>query len=540
MFLLTSYLLFFFFLDIHDIFPSKIKLGENTVLCSIKKEIWFVLISIFILAFLLNIEYSAVNLILVAISKDFNEDLNVLQWLLSGYTLAWAATAIIGGRLSDIYGNRRMFFIGVWIFCIAALLCGCAWNTWILILGRIIQGIGGGLFVAPLYSILFLSSPEKKRGFTMGLIGIFCGAGLAFGPSIGGTLLKLLSWHWVFFINIPLCLTALWLMYTFDKSTPPDSCENKIDVPGFFLISFSIIFFLFTLNQSEVWGVTNPLFLSFIAISALLFFIFFKYEKHQKEKTIPLDLLKNKGYVGCFIGVSLFEYVFSSLLLLINLYLQNTLHFSAYESGLIFLSMTLSFAIFSFVGGKMCDIVADGRLPLCGGMVLTGIGALWASGFTAETELIYITLALFIIGSGQGLTFPCLNAIMLKTVRPSVINTASGLFSVGICMFLAIGVVISSSLLTGFGQMYLVDMLPKSLPAYEVSALTKYISNAYHDIKELHTLSNPEYLNIFVIKSYMSALRATIIISASVSFFAAAFCFFTIRNIPQNQPTNIS
>jgi len=503
--------------------------------CDIKKETWFILISVFILAFLLNIEYSAVNLILVPISKDFNEDLNILQWLLSGYTLAWAATALIGGRLSDIYGSKRLFFIGVWVFCIACLICGCARSTWVLISGRIIQGVGGGLFVAPLYSILFLETPEKKRGFTMGLLGIFCGIGLAFGPSIGGGLLKLLSWHWVFLINIPLCLGAMWLMYTFASEKNQPSSKKTVDIPGSALLAFSIVLLLFTLNQSEVWGVTSPHFLLFITISVILFFCFFKHQKHKKDKIIPPDLFHNIPYIGCFVGVSLFEYVFSSTLLLVNLYLQNVLHYSAYESGIIFLSMTLSFAIFSLIGGKMCDIM-DGRIPLCGGMILSGISIVWMSSFTPQTELSFITYALMLLGCGQGLSFPCLNAIMLKTIPPSTINTASGLFSVGICLFLSIGVVVSSSLLTGLGQAYLFQILPKNtLTSHEISSLMSYIAAAHHNVTELYHIANFEYLNTLVERAYMSGLRATILISATVSFFSAAFCFLTIKNIKTQQ-----
>ncbi len=495
-----------------------------------EKKSWFILSSVFILALLLNIDYSAVNLILVPISRDFDEDLNVLQWLLSGYTLAWASVAIIGGRLSDIYGRRRMFFIGVWIFSIASLICGVAWDTWVIMLGRALQGVGGGLFVSPLYAIIFMETPEDKRGRSMGILGISCGIGLAFGPSIGGALLEWLSWRWIFYINIPLCLIAQGVMYIFTHKETIDSTKKKIDIQGAALLGATIIMFLFSINQAEVWGLGSLLFWSFIGISILLFFAFLTHQSNRENRLIPKNFFNNTPYLGCLVGFSFFQYVFASMLLMVNLYLQNILNYSAYETGIIFFSMTIALGLLSPFGGKMCDRM-DGRIPICLGTFITGIAALWFSTFDAHTELLPVIFSLALAGTGLGISFPSFNAVMLKTVDSSLLNTASGVFSVGTCMSLSLGVIISSSMLTGLGQIFLEQTLPLNLSPEDYSSLITYIAGVHHDIKELENIVDAKAMNTLVKSAYTTALSVTMQIAAAVSFISTLFCFLTIKGI---------
>ncbi len=489
---------------------------------------WLILGAVFVLVLLLNIDYSAVNLILVDISKEFDEDLNILQWLLSAYTLAWGSTSIIGGRLSDIYGKRCLFFIGVSAFAASSLMCGIGWSTWVLIVGRILQGVAGGLFVAPLYAMIFTVFPESKRGFAIGMLGLAAGMGLAFGPSLGGFLLEVINWRWVFFVNVPLCILSLFVVWCFGEKETIEKTGQKIDIQGAALLSSSLILLMFTLNQTEVWGVSSLPYLVSLGTSVFLFATFYLTQRSKKERLIPKGFFANMPYLGCLVGFSLFEYVFATIFLIINLYLQNVLQYSAYESGLIFFSMTLLLGGFAPFGGKLCDKM-DGRIPICLGLFIVGICCVWLSTFNSSTDLMQLIVVLALTGTGLGLAFPAFNTIMMETVDGSLLNTASGVFALGCTLSLSLGVVISSSLLTGLGQYFLEGVLPIGTTVEQKASVMTYLSSAYHDVKELNLFAEPQMINNLVNQAYTQAMSHIMIITAGVAFISAFFSYVTVK-----------
>lgn len=464
---------------------------------------WFILIAMMILILLINVDYTAVNIAMVSISYDIDVELNTLQWLLSGYMLAWAASVIPSGQMADLYGKRRMLLWGVLIFMLTSILCGLVDNAPMLILARVLQGFGGALFVPPLYALVFECFPESKRGFALGMLGVGAGIGLAIGPSFGGVILETLGWRWIFLINGPLCLLVLAIIWIFAIKETPTKTEVTLDMVGSLLLGGALAVGMFALNQGEVWGMTDPALLSLLGVSIGLAAIFYVYSSKRKHPLIPRGLFKNRPFVGTMVSFSIYSFGFSVILVTLGLFLQNVQGYDAYTAGIIFLPMTIAIGVLSPFGGKMTDSM-DARIPICLGLILVAIALVMAGFFTANSSIYYVVTVLLLIGLGMGVSFPALNASMMKAVDPSILSTASGTFIMGCTVSNTLGVVASTSLLVGIGRVYLdklINMGHGGVDPKTYDALLELLSSAHRNMALLshHTATDVEtfisYLN---------------------------------------------
>lgn len=449
---------------------------------------WALLLAMTFLILLINIDYTAVNIALVDISKELDANLNTLQWLLSGYVLAWAAGVVPAGQLADIYGKRRMLLLGIFIFTLSSLWCGVATSEHMMIIARIFQGLGGALFVPPLYTLTFSSFPPEKQGFAIGMLGAGAGIGLAIGPTFGGTLLELLNWRWIFYVNVPLCFsTILIAMMSTEKESSVVS-EHRFDFIGSFLLGASLVAIMYGINQMEVWGVLSASVWSFIGAGVVLLLAFWVSSRNKENALIPAGLFKNVPFLGCTIGFMIFELIFSVIIVTVNLYMQNVIGYTAYESGILFLAMTLAVGFLSPVGGKMTDRM-DARVPACLGMGLVAIGTSMLIATGISTPLAYLLSALLFIGLGLGIALPSFNAAMMKTVDAKILSTASGVFVMFAGLGNTLGVVASTSLLVGLGEPYLATIIHRSgqeFSSTQLEAIHEVFGSAYRDLNLLN------------------------------------------------------
>lgn len=498
---------------------------------------FWILFSLSVLVFLINVDYTAVNLALVSIASDMQAPLSTIQWVLSAYVLSWGAFVVLAGKMADIFGKRRVLLYGVWIFVIASALIGFSVNPYILIAGRVLQGLGGALFVPPIYSLVFMSAPPERQGFVIGVLGGAGGLGLATGPSFGGLILSYLGWKWIFFVNIPLGLIVIAVILLVVDKEPKLVSENKIDQVGATLLAVGLISLMIAFNQAEEWGLQSIYFYALLAFGVGVMFLFAKQQKNRAEQMIPFSLFKNKTYLGCVGGVFVFEFIFSSFIVLIGLYLQNILDYDAKISGYIFLSMTLSFGLFSPLGGKLVDLV-DGRIPLVGGMLLLFAGLVMTLFFNETTSLEYIVSAFFFVGLGFGLSLSPVNAIMMQSVEEKNVSTASGIFAMSALMGCTMGVIIASSLLTGLARGFLRNSLLSAdfvLSSEQMKTLFTVASSARY---------SPEHLTGFpleilpqVVKlidaSFLHSMSYVQMVSMVLAFLGALGSYLFIRVKPK-------
>ena len=493
---------------------------------------YFVLGAMIVLIFLINVDYTAVNIAMLPISKDTGADLNDLQWLLSGYVLAWASLVIPAGQMADIYGKRRLLLYGVTVFTIASILCGLLSSTASLIAARILQGFGGALFVPSLYALVFDCFPPEKRGFAIGMLGVGAGIGLAIGPTFGGYILSAFGWRWIFLINGPLCLITIAIIMMTVAKEPKRLNDKKVDWQGGSLLGLCLATFMFALNQAEIWGITDTRLWIIMAIALGLGALFLRTSRSKTDPLIPKGLFKNKPFVGCMLGFGVYCYAFSTILVIVGLYLQNIMNLDPYEASLIFLAMTLSLGVLSPFGGSMVDKI-DPRIPICGGFLLLSISILSLATFDTTTSQPMILATLFCVGLGMGLSFPALNAMMMKVVDPSILSTASGTFIMCAGTANSLGVVISTSLFTGVGGLYfskMVDTLSFPVSNEQLNDLLTFLGSAYRDESILQGFA-PEQISKLTQLINGSLTDSMTWIMGSLCLLTASACFYCYKTL---------
>jgi EmrB/QacA subfamily drug resistance transporter len=448
---------------------------------------WIVLISIGILLFLTNIDYTAVNLTLVPIAEEIGADLNSLQWLLSAYVLIWAALVIPAGRIADLYGKYKTLIVGLLLFMAGSCITGFGHSIEILIWGRVIQGVGAAVFTAPAWASIVTIAPPERQGFVMGVIISFCGLGLATGPTIAGFIIEEANWRWIFYINIPLGLLVIATLLRYAPQDILPEERPKIDYIGTLLLASGLCITVYTLNQIEIWGFKSTEFWSFMLIGLFLIGVFIIWNKNKKTPMVPSHLFRNKPYMAASIGEFLMSMNFSMVLVLMGLYLQNTLHYSTYETGLIFITMTLTMGGLSPIGGKMIDHFGVKKPMVFGALVTTvALGMMTLLG--TDSSLFYVLLVLFLAGAGLGTYFTACNTAILWAAPQKDLNVASGVYMMFMMMGNTLSVVLATSFVVLFGESFLFETTREwglSLSPEQHQSLLTVISQVEHSASQL-------------------------------------------------------
>ena len=484
----------------------------------------WILFAVCILGMMIQIDYTAVNVALVAIAKTIKADLATAQWALSAYVLAWGAFVLAAGRLADLFGKRRTFLLGTCLFMLGSALTGAAFHPWFLIFGRVVQGVGGALFLPGLYTLVFTAFPENKRGAALGILTCAIAIGLAIGPTFGGVVMHFLSWRWIFFLNLPLGLPVIAIILWAVEKEPLRVLHEPMDYKGAVLMIATLSLLMFGLDRASIWG---------IAASLLLLIIFIVYERRQTHPLIQLSLFKNQIFLGsnlCYLAIG---FNFSTILIISNLYLQNALDYSPLDAGFIFLTMTAMFALCSVYGGKLADTM-DPRIPLTISYVAIALGLLTLAFCTQYSRLWLPLLALAFSGVGIGLGFPVLNAIMLKSVPQNLLNSASSAFTLFGCVGNTLGLIISSLVIVTFGQRRLDQLLshqPFNLSLEHHQILNTVIGSTHYSTNQLSAFSEaliPTLMNTLR-SAFIHAMTISMVITLFITLFAVIISLIMIK-----------
>ena len=290
----------------------------------------FLLFAFSLMVLMLNIDYTALNLALVTLTHDLNSNLTIMQWVLGGYMLIWAAIVLPIGRAADHFGQKHFCLIGLAIFTLGSLLAGLANSSTMLIVARLLQGISGAFYVPAMYASIFTNYPESRRGLAMGFmslgvgvgVGVGLGLGMALGPTFGGailTLLTLLSWRYIFFVNIPIGIIAfLEIYFIAQKETVKNNQDFQLNKLSSFLLGLALISFMSALGGIHQWGGdTSPVLLLLILFSIILFVTFLLHQKKDIQPLVPISLFKNNSYSACLIAIILEQFSFTSCIVIL-------------------------------------------------------------------------------------------------------------------------------------------------------------------------------------------------------------------------------
>jgi EmrB/QacA subfamily drug resistance transporter len=493
---------------------------------------WWTLLLVSIATFMLLLDVTVVNVALPDIQRELNASLSSLQWVVDAYSLMLAAFLLTAGSLGDRLGRRRVFTIGFGIFTFASFLCGISQDPTLLNLARGLQGIGGAGMFATSLALIGQEFHGKDRATAFGVWGATVGGAVAVGPLVGGVLTQNFGWEWIFFVNVPIGITAMVLterkiVNVFAKDPEP------VDVPG--LITFSVALFLliFGLIRGNPEGWDSTVILSCLIGAAVLLAAFVAVEHRTAHPMLDLELFRKPA----FNGVSAVAFALSAgmfaMFLYLTIYMQGVLDFSPLEAGLRFLPLTVLGFVVAPISGALSHRVPI-RILLGCGLTLVGIGLLLMHGLTPSSEWTTLLVGFVVAGIGIGTTNPGIGQAAIAVVPVEKSGMGSGINTtfrqVGIATGVAgLGAVFQSEIDSKLSE--LVPRAPDGLGEAVASGGSRAVaelplSPAIH-AKATHAAD----------VAFVSGMNEILVIGAIICFVGAILGFLLVRSEDFVQPT---
>ena len=375
---------------------------------------WWTLAAVSFGLFMIMLDNTVVNVALPSIQRELDAGLSELQWIVTGYALSFAALMLIGGKLADAYGRRLIFVVGIVIFTGASLWCGLADSENALIAARVVQGMGAALMNPATLSIIAATFPPKERGTAIGIWAGVSALALAIGPLVGGLLTEHLSWHWIFFVNIPvgvLAIAASFLLITESK----DETHQSLDLPGLATSALGLFALTYGLIEANTYGWTSARILGSFAVAIVALTAFLTIERRRREPMLDLTLFRSGTYAGANLTMLLVALAMFGVFFFVSLYMQNVLGYSAVQAGAAFLPMTILIILVAPIAGKLSDRYGS-RWLMSTGMVLLGAQLLYFSQMGIDATFWNLLPALLVGGLGMALTMTPTAAAAVRAV----------------------------------------------------------------------------------------------------------------------------
>jgi EmrB/QacA subfamily drug resistance transporter len=416
---------------------------------------WIALAVIVIAQFMVVLDVAIVNVALPSIKTDLNFSEQNLQWVITAYSILFGGVLLLGGRLADILGRRKLFIVGIALFTVSSLLDGLAWSEGSLIAFRALQGLGAALVSPAALSILTTTFAEgRERNKALGIWGAVSGSGAAAGVLLGGALTSAFSWSWIFFVNVPVGLLVLVLSPLLLRESRADLADRHFDVSGAAAITGGLMLLVYALTRATThgWGTGSTIVL--LAASAALIAGFLVIELRSRAPLLPLGIFRLRTLSGSIVtGLLLAAALFSQFFLL-TLYMQQVLHYSALKTGVAYVGITLTIIIVSvFAQALVTRIGVRPLLPI--GMGLAAVALVLYARLPVHGHYFADLFPAFIIGGlGMALVFVPMSIGALTGVRANEAGIASGLINTSQQIGGAIGVAIASTIAATFPSHY--------------------------------------------------------------------------------------
>jgi EmrB/QacA subfamily drug resistance transporter len=408
---------------------------------------WLALLVLCLGDLMIVLDVTIVGVALPSIRTDLDFTESSLAWVINAYLIVFGGFLLLGGRLGDLFGHRRLFLIGISLFTLASLACGLATSQGTLVAARAVQGLGAAIVSAVALSLmLMLFTEPAERAKAMGIFGFVASGGGSIGVLLGGILTDVLSWHWIFLVNVPIGVAVVALSLRLIPSERAEAVAQRLDVAGAITVTVSLMLAVFAIvNGNEVGWVTLRT-LGLLAVAAALFGLFVAIESRISSPLMPLGLfrLRNLTFaniVGVLWAAAMFAWFFLSAL-----YLQLVLGYSPLEVGLGFLPGNVIMGVLSVTISAKLVMRYGVRIPLAVGLSLAGVGLLLFARAPVDGDYVMDVLpSMILLGFGAGIAFnPVLFAAM-SDVEPSEAGLASGIVNTAFMMGGALGLAVLAS-----------------------------------------------------------------------------------------------
>jgi EmrB/QacA subfamily drug resistance transporter len=393
------------------------------------------------------LDTTIVNVALPSIREDLRFTETSLVWVVNAYMLTFGGFLLLGGRLGDLFGSRRLFLLGLVFFSLASLGCGLATSQTALIAARALQGLGGAVVTAVALSLIMgLFTEPTERAKAMGIYGFVCSAGGSIGVLLGGFLTTALNWHWIFLVNLPIGLLVYLASARLLPRDPARASAVRLDVGGALTVTVSTMLAVYAIVNGHQLGWTSALTLTLLGTALASFAIFLLIEVRVREPLMPLGLFRLRNVATANAAAVLWAASMFAWFFISALYLQLVLGYNAMQVGLSFLPANLIMAAFSL--GLSAKIVMrfGWRRPLAVGLLLAATGlALFARAPLAGTFWIDVFPGMALLGLGCGIALNPLLLAAMSDVAPHESGLASGIVNTAFMLGGALGLAVLAS-----------------------------------------------------------------------------------------------
>src|SRR6266487_2835675 len=337
---------------------------------------WLTLAVVGAAFFMTILDVAIVNVAIPSIQKDLNIAESTVQWVITAYAITFGGFLLLGGRMADLLGRRRIFLVGLVLFTLASLACGLASSAGVLIASRAVQGLGAAIISPAALSIVTTTFDEgAERNKALGVWGALGGSGAAIGVLLGGILTKALGWEWIFFVNVPIGVLVLALTPIFIKESRVEGARRNFDPLGAFTITGSMILLVYSISKAPEVGWGSGQTIGLLAAGIGLLAAFIVIETRVSAPLVPLRIFRLRTVTGANVVAVLLGAMVFSMFFLLTIYVQQVLHYSALKTGLTFLATAatailaagLAEMLIGRVGPKV--VMAIGMLLFCGALV---------------------------------------------------------------------------------------------------------------------------------------------------------------------------
>ena len=441
---------------------------------------WLVLAVTVAAQFMVILDVSVVNVALPSIKDDLHFSQEGLQWVITAYSILFGGMLLLGGRLADLLGRRRLFMAGVAVFALGSLLSGLAWSEGALIVSRALQGLGGALLAPAALSIVVTTFREgRERNVALGVWGAISGVGGAVGVLLGGVLTSYLSWSWIFFVNLPVGVAILavspWLL----QESRAAVAHRHFDVFGATSVTSGLMVLVYAITRASQHGWSNGVTVGLLAAAAALIAAFVAIEARSPAPLLPLRIFRLRTLAAAnatmlTVGAAAFGQFF-----LLTLYLQEVLRYSALKTGFAFIAITVTLIAVTNFAQKLTTRLGA-RPVLSAGLVLTAAGGALYAQMPADGHYFWnVFPGLLLSGVGLAFTFVPVMIASLTGVEPADAGVASGLINTSRQIGGSIGLAALTTIAATASSHY---SSSHAVPAFSGPALTHGFQIAFYTL----------------------------------------------------------
>ncbi|HEX8065086.1 MAG TPA: MFS transporter [Thermoleophilaceae bacterium] len=395
--------------------------------------------------FMALIDITIVNITIPTLQRELDAGVDTVSWVLNAYNMVFAVVLVSMGRLADQFGRKRFFLLGLGLFTVGSLLCGLAGSIDALIAFRVVQGLGAGVLAPLALALTTLIFPPQQRGLGIALLAVVANVAAAIGPPLGGLLLEVASWHWIFLVNVPIGMAGIAMAYRVMPETYDVEAGRRIDLVGMALLGGSVFALTYALVEGNDRGWGSTAIVGLFAASAVLAAGFALSQRYGRYPMLTRGLVRNRQFVGASVafvlfGVGVMGQLFMMVLLLTDLWGYSQLEAAFAIAPIPFLGLLVAPLV-----GRLADRVPPRVLGIPAMLGMAG-GLVWLASAPAEPHYLHVLPALVLTGASMGAGFPAINVGAMAAVRGPELGLGSGIvnmsrqigFSVGVALLVAV------------------------------------------------------------------------------------------------------